>query len=262
MKKISILLLLALSLALFIRLGAVVPTSPDTKNNTKNSIKNNTDYEQLVSNLEKKLATFNPGIKLSKPRATTIPNYVRMQVNGGPFIYASTDGLHFFVGDLFFVDETGLTKDEDLHIKDAWLDFTKSTLFEQHILFAPETPKLYINVFTDHTCGFCRKLHNDIDELNAMGIAVRYFAFPRKGTDSDTAKIMQSAWCAPNQQAAMTILKDGGQIATNQCSDSVKKQYSIGVSLGINGTPATFLDDGTLVSGYRKPSYFKKLLKL
>ncbi|VDY38508.1 thiol:disulfide interchange protein [Salmonella enterica subsp. enterica serovar Daytona] len=31
------------------------------------------------------------------------------------------------------------------------------------------------------TCGYCHKLHEEMKDYNALGITVRYLAFPRPG---------------------------------------------------------------------------------
>ena len=53
---------------------------------------------------------------------------------------------------------------------------TRST--DDMIVFKPAgQTKAIINVFTDVDCGYCRKLHNEVPQLNAMGIEVRYLLF-------------------------------------------------------------------------------------
>ena len=43
--------------------------------------------------------------------------------------------------------------------------------------------------------------------MNAMGIEVRYLAFPRAGVGSKTYNSMVSAWCADDPNTAITALK-------------------------------------------------------
>ena len=49
----------------------------------------------------------------------------------------------------------------------------------------------------------------------------------------------------------MTEAKLGKTIASASCDNPVAQQYQMGVQLGINGTPAIFLANGTLVAGYK-----------
>ncbi len=48
--------------------------------------------------------------------------------------------------------------------------------------------KHVITVFTDITCGYCHKLHQQMKEYNDLGITVRYLAFPRQGLASQAEK--------------------------------------------------------------------------
>ncbi|OED36183.1 hypothetical protein AB833_28215 [Chromatiales bacterium (ex Bugula neritina AB1)] len=41
--------------------------------------------------------------------------------------------------------------------------------------------KTIVSIFTDPTCPYCRKLHEQIPQLSDAGIEVRYLAFPRAG---------------------------------------------------------------------------------
>src|SRR5690606_12134467 len=71
---------------------------------------------------------------------------------------------------------------------------------DELVVFAPPQPKTHVTVFTDVDCGFCRKLHEEVGQLNDLGIEVRYAAFPRAGMQSPTATTMRSIWCAEDQQ--------------------------------------------------------------
>src|SRR3546814_3113795 len=60
----------------------------------------------------------------------------------------------------------------------------KTIPVSDRIVFAPKDPRYTVAVFTDVECGFCRKLHSQIDDYNREGIAVQYLAFPRMGLGS------------------------------------------------------------------------------
>ena len=123
--------------------------------------------------------------------------------------------------------------------------------------------KATINVFTDIDCGFCRKLHKEVPSLNKLGIEVRYLAFPRAGVGSKSYQKAVTAWCADNPLTALTEYKNGVDKQIRECDKNpVAGQYQLGQTLGINGTPAIVLDDGTLVPGYRTADAIAKILGL
>ena len=49
------------------------------------------------------------------------------------------------------------------------------------ITYKAENEKYVVNVFTDITCGYCRKMHAEMADYNARGITFRYLAYPRSG---------------------------------------------------------------------------------
>ena len=106
-----------------------------------------------------------------------------------------------------------------------------------------------INVFTDVDCGYCRKLHSEIAEINALGIRVRYLAYPRGGIGSEGYEKLVTAWCAKDPQATLTNLKSGRTMKMSNCESPVKDQYFLGQQIGISGTPAIITSDGRLFPG-------------
>src|SRR3546814_1051414 len=67
----------------------------------------------------------------------------------------------------------------DLSLAGLRRELLKTIPVKDRIVFAPKDPKYTVAVFTDVECGFCRKLHSQIDDYNREGIAVQYLAFPR-----------------------------------------------------------------------------------
>jgi len=105
-------------------------------------------------------------------------------------------------------------------------------------------------VFTDIDCGYCRKLHGEIDQFNAKGITVRYLAFPRSGIGAPSYNKAVSVWCDKDPQAAMTRAKNGETLPKADCDNPVKEQYELGQLIGVQGTPAIIMEDGALLPGY------------
>jgi thiol:disulfide interchange protein DsbC len=120
------------------------------------------------------------------------------------------------------------------------------------IVFSPKGQvKASVTVFTDVDCGYCQKLHEEVPALNAKGIEVRYLAYPRAGIGSPSYNKIVSAWCANDQQDALTKLKRRQPIPTNICAGNpVAAQFALGGKMGVRGTPALVLESGRLLPGY------------
>src|SRR5690606_13363610 len=122
-------------------------------------------------------------------------------------------------------------------------------------------PKAVVSVFTDVDCGYCRKLHKEVPQLNAMGIEVRYLAYPRAGIGSESYQKLVTIWCAKDRQTAMTRFKNGEHVATSTCKDNpISDQYTLGDKMGVNGTPALVKVDGELIPGYMPADDLAKTL--
>ena len=209
----------------------------------------------------KALSAARPDLQYEQPRPSPMAGLYEVQVKGGPLLYIDADASHFIAGDLFAVQKSGFVNLAEQGRQKERAELIAAVKPEDMIIFAPENPKATITVFTDVDCGYCRKLHSEVAELNALGIAVHYLAFPRAGLGSPSFRKIASAWCAKDPGAALTSLKNGEEIPENVCADNpVAAQILLGEKVGVNGTPALVLEDGTLVPGYRPATELAKLL--
>ena len=121
------------------------------------------------------------------------------------------------------------------------------------IIFSPKgETRAHINVFTDITCGYCRKLHQEVPELNRRGVEVRYLAYPRTGLGTPGYSQLVTAWCSKDRRSALTQLKNGVQVPPQSCPDNpVSAQFDLGQAVGVRGTPALVTAEGELIPGYQ-----------
>jgi thiol:disulfide interchange protein DsbC len=175
----------------------------------------------------------------------------QVELTGGRLLYATPDGQQLIQGAIFDVSgerPRNLTAEAEARGVARTLDAIPA---EELITFAPAEPKTHVTIFTDVDCGYCRKLHLEMEELNALGIEVRYAAFPRSGMQTPTATTMQSIWCAKDRQAAMTRAKEGKSVPAATCDNPLERHYELGQQIGVQGTPAIFLANGRLIPGYQ-----------
>jgi thiol:disulfide interchange protein DsbC len=156
------------------------------------------------------LKTARPDIQFTFLGESPMPGVYEVQVTNGPVLFVHEQGEYLFEGGLLKVSESGIvdTMEERKAIKRSEVFAARST--DDMIIFKPEgESKAIMNVFTDVDCGYCRKFHQEVPELNAMGIEVRYLAFPRAGIPSGSYDKIAKAWCAEDQQDALTKVKSG-----------------------------------------------------
>ncbi|MGK2912988.1 MAG: thioredoxin fold domain-containing protein [Porticoccaceae bacterium] len=216
----------------------------------------------LATRIVDRLKEARPEFDYRDVKATPIPGIFEVQVVGGPILYVANEGEFFFDGDLYQVRSGAFVNLREQQAMEPRRKLIAAVPTREMIIFAPATAtKAIVNVFTDVDCGYCRKLHQQVPEMNRLGIEVRYLGFPRAGVDSPAYRKYVSAWCAKDPRAALTTLKSGGAIAENLCANNpVAQQYELGQELGVKGTPALVLADGSLLPGYVTAAQLAKTL--
>lgn len=181
-------------------------------------------------------------------------------VIGSDIFYLSADGRYLIQGDMIDLNtEVNMTegrRNKGRHDLMATVDPAS------RLRYTPADGKVahVIDVFTDVDCTYCRKLHGQMAEYNDNGIEIRYLAFPRAGIGSRSYDKIVSVWCAEDQKAEMTLAKNGQKPQQKSCENPVQEHMALARQIGINGTPALVLEDGTLLPGYIPPVQLKKIL--
>ena len=216
--------------------------------------KQNAEVEQVRQAMGKLLGKR----ELSSIKPSPIPGLYEVLVEANLY-YVSADGKYLLIGNLVDIESReDLTTPKLAKVKAGMIERFGE---ENMVIFANEKYEHTITVFTDIDCGYCRKLHAEMEKYNDLGIRVRYLMYPRAGIGSPSYQKAVNVICADDRQTAMTRAKAGKKIEDRKCENSVAQQYGLGQKLGVNGTPAIFLEDGELVPGYVPASRLAGMLK-
>ncbi len=189
--------------------------------------------------------------KIINVKATEIPNWFWVTLEGFPAVLASSDGKYIFQGDMIRLGESAIHNvSEDLQAGDNKAEFAKLKKEDLIVYPAKGKTKHVIYVFTDASCPYCHKLHEHMDEFNSKGVEVRYIAWPRGEQFFPT---MQSIWCSEDRKSAFNAAISGLPVVANECQNPVMAQYQLGTKIGVNGTPAIYSEDGRYLAGYIEP---------
>jgi thiol:disulfide interchange protein DsbC len=188
-----------------------------------------------------------PGIEVGAVTRSPIEGLYEVALEGD-VVYVSNDGRFLLKGDLVELSTRRNISAE--HRGQARLKALKAVPPESMIEFAPKDTKHVLYVYTDVDCGYCRKFHQQVQELNQAGIAVRYLAFPRAGVGSESFAKSVSVWCAKDRQLALTDAKLGKPVPPATCDNPVERQYELGQRMGVQGTPTLITDTGEEIGGY------------
>ncbi len=212
--------------------------------------------EMANSALEK----ISPGLNADSVSESPVKGIYEVEV-GTEIMYLSSDGNFMFQGDLIDLGQmNNLTEERREKIRAKLIaDLDEKGM----IVFAPEKSKHTVTVFTDIDCGYCRKLHREMEDYNKLGIAIRYLAFPRSGVGTESYYKSVSVWCADDRNSAMTAAKMGKGVEDNKCKNNpVKSHMQMGERLGVRGTPSIVLEDGTFIPGYVPAERLYKVLEM
>ncbi len=188
-----------------------------------------------------------PGTKPDSIEETPMPGIYEVSY-GSTIFYFNKDASMMFRGDIIDVkNRVNLTEQKRGEGRGKLL----SSMDESQMIVYPAKNEIAkVTVFTDIDCPYCVKLHREMKDYNNEGITIRYMAYPRAGLGSRSYQKAVNVWCSDNPQQAMTDAKDGKSIPEKNCDNPVAEQFQLGQALGVQGTPAMFLDDGTSLPGY------------
>jgi thiol:disulfide interchange protein DsbC len=216
------------------------------------------DNAKEVAVIKKALANIIPTKKPDVVSPSAIPGIYEV-VYGAQIMYISADARYFVQGDVIDLKnrvnltETTRTVQRKKLVKK--MDESKM------IVFNPKGKvKHTISVFTDIDCGYCRKLHREIDTYLNKGIKVRYLSYPRSGPNTKSYYKAITVWCSKNKQEALTRSKSGENLPRKNCDNPVDEHMKMADDFGVSGTPTIVLENGEVIPGYVPADRLEKIL--
>jgi thiol:disulfide interchange protein DsbC len=201
------------------------------------------DEEAIKQALTKSM----PSIKIGSIKTTEITGLYEVTV-GGNIFYVSGDGKYLLQGHL--VDVAARKDLTEEKLSSARKQAIANIGVDKMIVFKPKISKYTVTIFTDIDCGYCRKLHSEIDQYLAEGITIQYLFFPRAGKGSDSYHKAVSVWCADDRKAALTAAKKGETPPAKTCDNPVDEHMQLGEDFEVKGTPMMVTEKGNIFPGY------------
>lgn len=211
-------------------LGLTLPVAQDDENAVKQS-----------------LSSAMPSVKVESIKPSPVSGLYEVTV-GGNIVYVSNDGKYLLQGHL--VDIAGRTDLTEEKLGSARKQALDKIGQDKMIVFKPKIAKYTISVFTDIDCGYCRKLHSEIDQYMAEGITIQYLFFPRAGKGSDSYNKAVSVWCSDDRKAALTAAKKGETPKAKTCDNPVDEHMQLAEQFEVKGTPMIVTEKGAIFPGY------------
>ena len=193
------------------------------------------------------LQRYLPGESPTGIAESVIPGVYEVVV-GARLFYLTADGQHQIVGQII-----NIPRGQDIAVArraEVRAEALSALSESDMVIFEPEQPKHTVTVFTDIDCGYCRKLHQEIDDYLDRGIRIRYVSYPRTGVNYAAYDKAVSVWCADDRHDAMTRAKAGEPIAAQRCDHPILEHIALGRAFSLRGTPTLVTESGDLFPGY------------
>ena len=107
------------------------------------------------------LAKAMPSLTVDSIRSSEIPGVYEVVI-GSKIVYVSSDGNYLLQGQL--IDIAARKDLTEGRLSGARVKAVAGIAPEEMLIFTADAPQYKITVFTDIDCGYCRKLHREIDQ--------------------------------------------------------------------------------------------------
>lgn len=184
----------------------------------------------------------------------------------------SEDGKYILGGDVVNM------QDKINHLEQAKEQSRKrivsSLTDEQFIKYPSKLPnsKGVLYIYSDVTCGYCQRLHDEYAEINEAGYDIKVVPFVRNvgAPNFEQSRVYKNTVAMMSVQDHVKkreihdqlIFGDNVDYSNNNTIgvNAVKSGIETGVRVGLQGTPHLVFDDGRAVSGYMPASSLLQLL--
>ncbi|SJM89661.1 Disulfide bond isomerase, DsbC/G [Crenothrix polyspora] len=199
------------------------------------------------SDVRKALASSMPEAKIESVKPSEVKGLYEVMI-GANIFYVSDDGKYLLQGKLIDVAARKDLTEEKL--SGSRLKALDKIGKDNMIIFKPKIAKYTVSIFTDIDCGYCRKLHSEIDQYMAQGITIQYLLFPRAGKGSDSYNKAVAVWCAKDRNAALTAAKKDQKLDMKTCDNPVDEHMQLASDFDAKGTPMIVTEKGNIFPGY------------
>ena len=211
-----------------------------------------TDKQAVPANITQLLKSRLGGVAVGEAIETPAKGIYQTQF-GSKFAYLTGNGRYVFIGDMIDLEsQVNLTELSRRSVAKELID--TFSVGDLAVYPASGATRGILNVFTDTSCPYCKKLHEEVPELQKAGIEVRYFPFPRGGARGPGYTELKQVWCGDDLAKTMNIAKgvEAGDLPDGNCDKAsiVDQGYTLGNKIGVQGTPALFTEQGHKIEGY------------
>lgn len=228
----------------------------------------------VADEVQERLKERMPQLEIKSVSESPVPGMFEVVFDGYRVVYVSEDANYVLDGSLMDLasgrnltrersDELQVARYEEMGKK--WIKTLRDFGDDRYVNYEgdseAELAGRVMYVFTDITCPYCARFHQQIEQINAAGITVRYVLFARAGINSQPHKQHISIWCADDRLQALTDGKAGMPVTPAECEHPIDDHMTLTRDIEVNATPTIVLDTGERVDGFRPAPDFIAMVK-
>lgn len=191
------------------------------------------------------------GAKVEAIGPAPLPGLVEVIVNGNVY-YIDSAGKHLIEGHIVDIgSRSSLTAQRKLEFErtNAPVFDVASMNFEDAIklVYGKPTPGRVLVAFEDPRCGFCKKLHQDLQGVKDLVV----YTFPVAFLGPQSREMNEGIWCASDRaQAWKAVMAGQGAPASKGCDfAALDRNMEVARKLRVTGTPTMFTASGQRIVG-------------
>ncbi len=197
--------------------------------------------------------------KIDEITRSPVAGLWEVRYGGTELLYSDDKGEHIFVNGSLVETKTRTDLTEARLDKMLGVSWDKLPLKDAMVM-KQGTGARKIAVFEDPNCGYCKRFERDMAGLK--DVTIYTFLIPILGPDSTTKS--RDIWCAKdNAKVWRAWMLDNAappKSIGNCDTTALERNVAFARSYRINGTPATFFEDGTRKPGAISAELIEKLL--
>ncbi len=225
--------------------------------------------EERQDFLRQKVSKLDSGYSGARVLPTSNSDFYLVVPDQGQKIYITKDGKTLIFGSVFKNVDDSYLMDLENELLSSHRKSILSKLDKSKLVKYPATSsyKSDLYVFSDMSCPYCQRMHKNLDKIRDGGFDVYYIPYPRMGFERNiyAVKGLKKIMCSNNpadsfDKAFENPEKYARNIQENEMNcknaDLLEDFFKLGNIMGVEGTPATFLPDGSYISGFSSLSSF------
>lgn len=115
-----------------------------------------------------------------------------------------------------------------------------------------------IAVFSDPFCPYCKRLEQNLQQLN--NVTIYTFLYPLK---TNAKPMSEAIWCAKNPaQAWNDMMLKNIRPAQKTCTNPLKRNLDLGDELELQGTPTIIFENGFKIGGAMPVDMIKQIFEI